>query len=194
MVDIVNVILAGGASRRFGEPKASYCYKGKPLYEHVKEQVLDGQVMIISHPKLVPFFKARGEQHVWVDAKEVRGLGPLAGIYTAMQNQKADWYLVTACDMPFIRRVTAQALFSYCQDQVDVVVPQIQGRLQPLFAFYHRRTLPLIQECLKENELAIKDLLQKLKVQIVAEEDLNVISNEFHNINNRSDVLENGMI
>lgn len=54
---LVNVILAGGASRRFGEPKASHMYQGKPLYEHVKEQLLEGQTVIISHPSLLPFSK-----------------------------------------------------------------------------------------------------------------------------------------
>lgn len=194
MVDVVNVILAGGTSRRFGEPKASYLYKGKPLYEHVKEQLLDGQIMIISHPELVPFFKGRGEQAVYLDDEHVRGRGPLAGIYTAMQKQEADWYLVTACDMPFIRKETAQVLSSYCQEHVDAVVPCILGRLQPLFALYHRRSFPLIHECLMENQLAIKDLLQKLKVHVVAEDELNMTSNEFHNINKRSDLPENGMI
>ncbi|MGG1696880.1 molybdenum cofactor guanylyltransferase [Bacillus zhangzhouensis] len=193
-MSVVNVILAGGASRRFGEPKASHVYQGKPLYEHVKKQLLDGQTIIISHPALLLFFKARGEQAVWLDDEQMRGCGPLAGMYTAMQKQDADWYLVTACDMPFIRKETAEVLSSYCNEHVDAVVPLVQGRLQPLFALYHRRCLPFIHACLKENQLAIKDLLQKLKVRVVPEDELNVTSNEFHNINKRSDLPENGMI
>ncbi|MEK5365573.1 molybdenum cofactor guanylyltransferase [Bacillus sp. FSL R5-0654] len=191
---VVNVILAGGASRRFGEPKASYMYQGKSLYEHVKEQLLEGQTVIISHPSLLPFFKARGEQSVWLDDEEVRGCGPLAGIYTAMQKQEAEWYLVTACDMPFIRKETAKVLSSYCSEHTDAIIPLVQGRLQPLFALYHRRSLPFIRACLKENKFAVKDLLQKLQVRIVSEEELNVTSNEFRNINKRSDLPENGMI
>lgn len=193
-MDVVNVILAGGASRRFGEPKASHVFQGKPLYEHVKRQLLKGQTVIISHPSLLPFFKARGERRVWLDDEQVRGCGPLAGIYTAMQKQEAAWYLVTACDMPFIRRETAEALLSYCNDHEDAVIPFVQGRLQPLFALYHRRCLTSIEVCLKENQLAMKELLQSLKVRIVSEEELNVTPNEFRNINKRSDLPENGMI
>ncbi|MFS0654300.1 molybdenum cofactor guanylyltransferase [Bacillus sp. 179-C3.3 HS] len=193
-MNIIHVILAGGASRRFGEPKASYTYKGKPLYVHVKEQMVGDQVMIISHPSLISFFQARGEQDVWLDDEHVRGRGPLAGIYTAMQKKQADWYLVTACDMPFIRKETAQMLVTYCSPQVDAVVPQIEGRLQPLFALYHRRSLLFMKECLEENQLAMINLLQKLQVHIVSEEELDVSPNEFHNINRRSDLLENDMI
>ncbi|MBD3859541.1 molybdenum cofactor guanylyltransferase [Bacillus sp. 28A-2] len=193
-MSVVNVILAGGASRRFGEPKASHMYQGKPLYEHVKKQLLDGQTIIISHPALLPFFKARGEQAVWLDDEQMRGCGPLAGMYTAMQKQEANWYLVAACDMPFIKKETAEALTSYCNEHVDAVIPLVKGRLQPLFALYHRRCLPCIHACLKENQLAIKDLLQKLRVRVVQEDELNVTSNEFHNINKRSDLPENGMI
>ncbi|KPN13651.1 molybdenum cofactor guanylyltransferase [Bacillus australimaris] len=191
---VVNVILAGGASRRFGEPKASHVYQGKPLYEHVKEQLLEGQTVIISHPSLLPFFKARGEQNVWLDDEEVRGCGPLAGMYTAMKKQEAEWYLVTACDMPFIRKRTAEIILSYCTEHTDAVIPLVHGRLQPLFALYHRRCLPFVHACLKENQLAIQDLLRKLQVRIVSEEELNVTSNEFCNINKRSDLPENGMI
>ncbi|QGX66263.1 NTP transferase domain-containing protein [Bacillus sp. ms-22] len=194
MMSVVNVILAGGASRRFGEPKASYLYQGKPLYEHVKKQLLNEQIIVISHPNLLPFFKERGEQAVWLDDEQVRGNGPLAGIYTAMQKQEAEWYLVTACDMPFIRKETAEALSSYCNEHVDAVVPLVQGRLQPLFALYHRRCLPFIQTCIKENQLAIKDLLKKLSVCVVTEDELKAEANEFHNINKRSDLTENGMI
>lgn len=193
-MDVVNVILAGGASRRFGEPKASYMYQGKPLYEHVKKQLLKGQTVIISHPSLLTFFKERGERDVWLDDEQVRGYGPLAGMYTAMQKKEAAWYLVTACDMPFIRRETAEALSSYCSEHVDAMIPLVQGRLQPLFALYHHRCLPAIDACLKENQLAMKDLIQRLKVRIVSEEELNATPNEFRNINKRNDLPENGMI
>nr|MDF9459193.1 NTP transferase domain-containing protein [Bacillus pumilus] len=77
-MDVVNVILAGGASRRFGVPKASHMYQGKPLYEYVKKRLLKGQMVIISHPSLLPFFKERGERSVWLDDEQVRGCGPLA--------------------------------------------------------------------------------------------------------------------
>ncbi|WP_217609234.1 NTP transferase domain-containing protein, partial [Bacillus sp. GbtcB10] len=76
-------------------------------------------------------------------------------------------YLVTACDMPFIRKETAVTLSSYCHKHVDAVVPMVQGRFQPLFALYHRRRQPFISACLRENQLASKDLLQKLHVQVV---------------------------
>lgn len=118
----------------------------------------------------------------------------LPKIYTAMQKQEAEWYLVTACDMPFIRKETAEVLSSYFSEHTDAIIPLVQGRLQPLFALYHRRSLPFIRACLKENQFAVKDLLQKLQVCIVSEEELNVTSNEFRNINKRSDLPENGMI
>lgn len=66
-MDVVNVILAGGASRRFGEPKASYMYQGKPLYEHVKKQLLKGQMVIISHSTLLTFLKKEvNEMYGWM--------------------------------------------------------------------------------------------------------------------------------
>ena len=128
-MSVVNVILAGGASRRFGEPKASHMYQGKPLYEHVKKQLLDGQTIIISHPVLLPFFEARGEQAVWLDDEQMRGCGPLAGIYTAMQKQDADWYLVTACDMPFIRKRDSRGIIVLLQRAYRCRCPACAGQV-----------------------------------------------------------------
>ncbi len=59
MMRIVNVILAGGASRRFGEPKASHVYQGKPLYEHVKEQLLKGETSHHQSPEASAFFQSK---------------------------------------------------------------------------------------------------------------------------------------
>ncbi|MGE6631204.1 molybdenum cofactor guanylyltransferase [Bacillus sp. NPDC077027] len=185
---ILHVILAGGQSRRFGELKASYRYKGRPLYQLVKEQLPNEDLMIISHPDLVSFFQEEGEKEVFLDIEDVRGKGPLAGIYTAMQTKKAEWYMVVACDMPFIQGLTVERLKAYCDETFDAIVPNIHGRLQPLFSIYHRRSLLAIEQSFKKNQLSMKDFFNHLHVRYVTEKDINASENEFKNINERRDL------
>lgn len=52
------VILAGGESSRFGEPKAFVRYNGKYFYEYSLQALVPftNQVVIISHPSLTSRF------------------------------------------------------------------------------------------------------------------------------------------
>lgn len=101
----VNVLLAGGASRRFGEPKAFVKWKGRMFYECAKE-ALGEQTVIISRPEFIDRFQENGENEVYQDAEPFQGMGPLAGIYTAFKKTDGDLYTVLSCDTPLIQRRT----------------------------------------------------------------------------------------
>ena len=62
----IHVILSGGLSRRFGEPKAFARWKGKPLYQWCK-QALGDDVLILSRPGLTERFIELGEKAVLED-------------------------------------------------------------------------------------------------------------------------------
>lgn len=75
------------------------------------------------------------------------GEGPLAGILAALAHSATDWNLVVACDMPELSAEFLRALLdAACLSGRDALVPCVpSGRLEPLCAVYHRRSLEALQ-------------------------------------------------
>src|SRR5712692_1687436 len=96
------LLLAGGASRRMGRPKALLPYGGVTLIEHVAQTlapVFDEVLVSANDPKSVP---PSLRQRLVHDLH--LGAGPLAGIEAGLNAARHDTLFAVACDMP---RVTA---------------------------------------------------------------------------------------
>ncbi|MGG0776980.1 MULTISPECIES: molybdenum cofactor guanylyltransferase [Bacillus] len=182
----INVLLAGGASRRFGEPKAFVKWKGRMFYEWAK-QALGEHTVIISRPEFIDRFQENGENEVYQDADPFQGMGPLAGIYTAFKKTDGDLYTVLSCDTPLIQRRTMLKLQCLMTPGIDAVVPISDGREQPLIAIYHKRIMPILYDQLSEKRLRISDLLGQISVCYVQAEEIGANPAEFVNVNTRDD-------
>ncbi|MHC5564433.1 molybdenum cofactor guanylyltransferase [Bacillus spizizenii] len=181
-----NVLLAGGASRRFGEPKAFVNWRGKMFYEWAKK-ALGEHTVIISRPEFIDRFQENGEIEVYQDAEPFQGMGPLAGIYTAFKKTDGDLYTVLSCDTPLIQRRTMLGLKRLMTEGIDAVVPISDGREQPLIAIYHKRIMPILYDQLSEKRLRISDLLGRISVCYVQAEEIGANPAEFINVNTRDD-------
>lgn len=183
----VNVILAGGASRRFGEPKAFAKWKGGMFYEQAKKAFGGGETVIISRPEHIKKFLSNREQHVFADEPRFRGMGPLAGIYTAMKQTEGETYTVISCDTPLVTRKTMAALEMKLTGNLDAVIPVCENREHPLLAVYHKRVQDVLFDQLTQNKLKMTDTLKRLSVCYVQAEDIGAGPEEFANINTRDD-------
>jgi molybdopterin-guanine dinucleotide biosynthesis protein A len=137
---IAAAILAGGHSRRMGQPKALLPLEGKPLVEHLvaalKRDVLRVFVSGCPEPGLYRHLSVPVVTDVVADASG--GMGPLGGIYTALRHvnqQQAgiQAVLCVPCDgvtLPpqFVPRMAA-ALGSH-----ELVYARDSERDQPLYA------------------------------------------------------------
>ncbi|MCY8694814.1 molybdenum cofactor guanylyltransferase [Bacillus inaquosorum] len=182
----INVLLAGGASRRFGEPKAFVKWRGRMFYEWAK-RALGEHTVIISRPEFIDRFQENGENEVYQDAEPFQGMGPLAGIYTAFKKTNGDLYTVLSCDTPLIQRRTMLELKRLMTAGTDAVVPISDGREHPLIAMYHKRIMPILYDQLSEKRLRISDLLARISVCYVHAEEIGANPAEFININTRED-------
>jgi molybdopterin-guanine dinucleotide biosynthesis protein A len=66
------------------------------------------------------------------------GFGPVGGIERALQIASSPLLLVVAVDMPHMTANFLQKLLAHC-DRLTGVVPNLDGRLEPLAAIYPKR-------------------------------------------------------
>lgn len=98
------IILAGGASSRFGSPKAfaeiHEEYFFKKIYHTLESTNMFSEIIISTNEALASEFD--GYQVVIDDAKH-KNKGPLSGLYSVMKETEGDFYFVISVDTPMGR-------------------------------------------------------------------------------------------
>ena len=169
-------VLTGGGSSRMGRDKAMLPWKGKTLLEHVAHQVwlTTGSVRLVGRPAICRPLRFE----VIPDAAE--NAGPLGGIVAALRRAAPSWVLITSCDLPNLDWRNLAALWNRAEDgpRVDAVIPlDRDGRLHPLCAFYHRRTLPAWEAALLVGNLRLQTVARTLNVHFAAQDDATWLTN-----------------
>ncbi len=162
-------VLAGGASTRMGRNKALLSVRGRPLIAHIIERlrpVVDEVLVVTRSPETYAFL------NVPTATDYFPGVGPLAGLHAALKDARGDLVVTVACDMPFVR----PEVFAYLirlTTNVDVVMPRLKDREEPLHAVYRRRTcLPAVEEAIREGKRRLIAFLSQVRVRYVEEEEL----------------------
>lgn len=156
---VFGAILAGGASRRFGAPKALASVGGRRIVERVRDalaEVAGEAVLIANEPRL---FDGVGME---LRGDAVAGVGPLGGIVTALRWAMERGHagaLCVACDMPFASAALLRTIAARAGDAV--VVPESRGRrgVEPLCAWYPAACLPAAERLMAGGSWALHELL-----------------------------------
>ena len=186
------IVLAGGMSSRFGEPKALASWGGSTFVEHILKVMTTAvqEVVVISHSDI----KERVEQLIQVpvieDIRHYKGNGPLAGIVSGMEYIEADWYAIMPCDAPNVSQEWFPILLEQTSDEYDAVVPIINGRKQPLLAAYHNRVKEEIYTLLQEEKRSMGQLLSQCNVKYIAGEDVQANADWFINVNTKEEYAQ----
>jgi molybdopterin-guanine dinucleotide biosynthesis protein A len=162
----IGIVLAGGQSKRFGEPKALALRCGKPFLFYSVEALrsIVDQVVVVAQPHIQKQLQLKDVQ--WIeDVSQHKGKGPLAGIYSAMKHYEATWYIVLPCDIPFIHETIVTSLKQQADDAFDAIVPYVNRRPQPLVAIYHHRVKSLMYDCLQQGEYRMYTFLSSCRVK-----------------------------
>jgi molybdopterin-guanine dinucleotide biosynthesis protein A len=168
-------ILAGGASRRFGAPKALAEVGGRAIVERVRDALASavGEVVLVAND--AGLF---GHLGLAMRPDDVAGAGALGGIRTALawaREQGRPGALCIACDMPFVSpELLREMLERSGAGDVDAVVPESGGRrgCEPLCAWYSAGCLPSIDRMMGDGDTAVHLLLDRVRAARIPLEDV----------------------
>ena len=193
--DVGVAILAGGKSSRMGSDKGLVMLDGYPLVERIIRQIshLFEDIFIVTN-------KPEGYSQFGypIVGDVIRDVGPLGGVYTALDYDKNDYTLILSCDMPFV----CQGILVYLLDIVEkyqAVVPRMDklSHPEPLRALYRNDCLKQIYNYLKTGGRKAIGFYDEIDVRYVERkeiEDIDPGAMSFFNANTPYDLVEAGRL
>ena len=152
------MVLAGGAGRRMGGPKAWLDFHGTTLLEAAVSALAPGaEEVLVAAPPGVSLPATPGRR-VYDPGP---GLGPLGGIAAGLARMRSDVAVVVAVDMPRVDVALVQRLAA-ALGQAQVAVPFVQGRLHGTCAAYASTALPVVNALIDGGERRVSSLLERL--------------------------------
>ncbi len=158
MSDATGILLVGGASRRFGSPKALVRLGGETLAERAWRllgEICDERLAVgkAADALALPF-------PLLDDASDLRA--PVVGVVAGLRAARSERCLVLPVDCPALTAASLRRLLDACRGR-DAAVPQTG----PLPGAYARSALPVLERRLAGAELSLRGALAELDVAVV---------------------------
>ncbi len=188
--DITAFIIAGGKSRRFGEDKLLYEHKGITLVERVINTLnsVFKKIKIIANDKTKFSFL-----NIPVLPDIIPGIGPIVGIYSALEYSETHKAFCFAADLPFLNTDFIEYMISI-SDNFDITVPSmLNGYYEALHAIYTKECLERFKDNIISGKYKITDIYDKCNLRKVSETEILKFSDPariFKNINFMKDLEE----
>lgn len=157
MPDYCGVLLAGGQSSRMGTDKALLELGGLKTIQWVDERlrkITDQRVIITNQKERFSFVDIPSYPDVF------EGEGPMAGLHAAIHYLSSDYYLLSACDTPFL----SPAVYEVLKQQVvghDIAIPVFNGKFHPMSGVYSAEVYKKTGELLNQGKRSMKALFNE---------------------------------
>jgi molybdopterin-guanine dinucleotide biosynthesis protein A len=162
-------ILAGGASRRFGTPKALAELQGRPMVRWISDTLLASTTRAVIVGPEGPVTAASGLSAI---PDILPGLGPLGGLHAAltwMVGEGGEGTLIVGCDTPLVGERLLDAVRG---DGTTTRIVESGGRRHPLCGYYRVETLSVVERRVEAGDLALQALIVELGVDILEADSL----------------------
>ncbi|ACV26747.1 molybdenum cofactor guanylyltransferase MobA [Kangiella koreensis] len=187
------LLLAGGKSSRMGgEDKALIEYQGKPMIEHLIEQLpmSDIHQLVISCNRNHEQYSHYSE-HLVSDKsyEEIEAFaGPLLGVLSAMETYPADAWLVLPCDTPQLNiALITKLIDDYKNGSSLISCLSIGERIQPLHCVLSSQLKDSLFDYLKSGNRRAQEWVMLQNPNTI---DCSNQADKLANINSPSDLLE----
>ncbi len=185
------VLLAGGLSTRYGQPKATVSWRGRTLSEHVLAALPDQTgktILVLRNPSDPIPITTDLLTHDNPSAPE----GPLRGLIAGLECCETELAWCLACDIPGVIPDVLEQLVAHYQPGDVAVVPVWQGHLQPTCALYSVAALPALIKASAGGVHSLQGALRSLDFREMSEETVRKIDPHgfsFHNVNRPEDLI-----
>ncbi len=187
---VSGIVLAGGASLRMGFCKSKIRLGGEYLlYSNVTKikTLFEETLLVVSkRTKLfeaLPVRKIRNHFHPTC--------GPITGLMKGVEECNTPFAFAMACDMPFVNLSIIKRLVEVTRDEDDIIIPNSPDGLEPLFAIYSKRCVPVFREMIGAGDFRIQKSFSRLRVRKIEVDEIvsmDPAGKAFFNINNREDL------
>lgn len=185
------IILSGGKSSRMGEEDKPLLPfgEGETIIRFIikKLQGLFWEIILVTRsPQKYDDCGARV-------VKDIYQAGPLGGLHAGLYYSRSPFAFVMACDMPFINLQLVEYMIERKKRETDILIPEINRKLEPLHALYHRDCLPIIEKAIEEKSFKIISFFPYVDVEYLPCTIMKEIDRDLHsffNINTREDYRE----
>jgi len=158
---LTGIILSGGKSSRMGIEKGLVDFRGKPLITYAIEALKPAtDTLLISANNRLDEYRKYGYGIVQDEIKEI---GPIGGLFSALKDSKTEKNLVLSCDMPFVSTELLEYLFRKMQQNDIVVAVHDEDRLEPLCGCYSRRVINMLGQQIAAGNYKLRDLFGKVR-------------------------------
>jgi molybdopterin-guanine dinucleotide biosynthesis protein A len=183
------IILAGGLSSRMGFDK-QFLEIGNTVLSRYLASVLyaefDEVIIVTNRPECY------NDPCPRIISDIIPGKGPLSGIHAGLSTASSDYVYCVACDMPNLSLEYVSYLKSRLRGGAyDVCVAQAGEWIEPFHAFYSRRIISNIEDCLKSERRSVFPLLRTLNTLFIGEDESEPFNRDgrlFANLNTRQEV------
>ncbi len=184
-VDCSAVILSGGLNSRMGGRNKAFLTVGKKT---ILERLLDTLRGLFAEILLVT---RQPELYRGQPIKVVEDILPqrssLTGIHAGLMRSEAAFAFVVPCDTPFLQPALVRMLLGEIDPALDVIVPAIGDRFEPLCAVYSKRCIPFIEAQLNREDFKIIHFYRHIRLKALPGSQLREVDAalvSFLNVNN----------
>jgi molybdenum cofactor guanylyltransferase len=171
---VAGFILAGGVSSRMGRDKGLLDFGGVPLILLTARllEPLVAEVTVVGSPSRyasLGLHAIADEDHMqFHDGPDRSGIGPLAGIATALSATHLPWNLIVACDLPYLSAEWLDWLLSRAlHSRGEAIIPRTERGVEPLAALYRRDCGAPVAAALARGVRKVSDAIAELRVELV---------------------------
>jgi len=197
MSDVALVVNAGGVSKRMAAGHKALLPvppHGFALINHIIDRLsrlaTSGTIVVANDTAIVTAVRVHQGQSCTVVPDRWPQTGAMGGLATGLL-QCTGWAMVVACDMPFV----SPRLFRMLRDMAtedesgaahrwDAVVPRVRGFPHMMHAVYHASAVPQMEAMIHADNLKLLDLLPRLSVRYVGEEEMAAVDPELRSLTN----------